>query len=873
MQPGSADSNESPPQDDTGTKTQIRTLEVHPSIVFELGRDLISDPIQALVELVKNCYDADSKTAIVTINTLAEDGGFISITDQGMGMTAARLARGWLTVSNSLKRQSKQAGFKTPSGRTPLGDKGVGRLATQRLAAEVTIVTRPDPSGYPPPPKQETEDGDLDPGLLAAIEQARRDHRDALLEQDLEHEITVRWTDYTGKASLSDVPLSLKTRPATRTHGTTLMLKGLHEPELWRTATNELQTGLSALLSPYDKQRFLDLVLIVDTQTINLYEATDKVRAAAEITYDFQYGQRRLAVTGSVALDYFRPPNKADQPDYNRMVLDDRGAAFWKYLTETPRHARALSEMNMRRVQNGRHWVTYQQTFDLQDIKGVVLDDKRSPVDPGPFHGEIDSVDLGDDRNATFSSRADFRQLVHALNGVRIYRDGFGIRVDKDWLGLGARWSTGSSYYNLKPDNVLGYVAISAANNGGLIEKTDREGFTVTPQYRNFMLLMQQVRGFSEKAQAFLRRAYVAYRKQVLESEAGLPDIETTPEALVARLGERVREAEKAAGELVDARRALEAEVSSFRTYRGDQQNPSLDLDPDGQGRLADRASTLAEAAKGTQDLLDELGAEGPGVELLAYQVEQMREQVALAHEAIALGLAAEAVSHEVAQIAEGLSRRSTDLRTRLRGQHDPDRDTLRFVEHVRAAVTALRRQLAHLNPALRYVRERREEIDVEVFLDDLAAYHKTRLERGPIRVERQHKVGPPFKVLMNPGRLTQVLDNLINNAEYWLLEDHRLGRVQSPTITLVDDRPHVRVSDNGRGVARNVIGTLFEPFVTTKASGRGRGLGLYVVEQLLNAEGMTIRLLPANDQDGRRSTFEVDLSAGLKSSAMDGVR
>ena len=46
-----------------------RHLEVHSSVVFKLGEDLISDEVQALVELVKNCYDADSPYARVVIDT------------------------------------------------------------------------------------------------------------------------------------------------------------------------------------------------------------------------------------------------------------------------------------------------------------------------------------------------------------------------------------------------------------------------------------------------------------------------------------------------------------------------------------------------------------------------------------------------------------------------------------------------------------------------------------------------------------------------------------------------------------------------------------------------------------------------------------
>jgi len=44
-------------------------FEVHPSVVYQLGESLISDAVQALIELVKNCYDADATYAKVIVDT------------------------------------------------------------------------------------------------------------------------------------------------------------------------------------------------------------------------------------------------------------------------------------------------------------------------------------------------------------------------------------------------------------------------------------------------------------------------------------------------------------------------------------------------------------------------------------------------------------------------------------------------------------------------------------------------------------------------------------------------------------------------------------------------------------------------------------
>src|ERR1700733_7449601 len=122
------------------------SFDVHPSVIFQLGADLISDDVQALIELIKNSYDANATYAHVQVDTndspvtqfpesmYPNAMGFIKITDDGEGMNLESIRNGWFVVSNSAKRQLKQSGKPSNGRRTPLGDKGLGRLGSQRLA-------------------------------------------------------------------------------------------------------------------------------------------------------------------------------------------------------------------------------------------------------------------------------------------------------------------------------------------------------------------------------------------------------------------------------------------------------------------------------------------------------------------------------------------------------------------------------------------------------------------------------------------------------------------------------------------------------------------------------------------------------------------
>jgi C4-dicarboxylate-specific signal transduction histidine kinase len=79
---------------------------------------------------------------------------------------------------------------------------------------------------------------------------------------------------------------------------------------------------------------------------------------------------------------------------------------------------------------------------------------------------------------------------------------------------------------------------------------------------------------------------------------------------------------------------------------------------------------------------------------------------------------------------------------------------------------------------------------------------------------------------------------------------------------------PYVWFSDNGHGIDPSVEGTLFEPFVTTKQ--KGRGLGLFLVDELLKSEGCKVSLFPERNAQDRLYKFELDLS-GMMHGAEDG--
>ena len=107
-----------------------------------LGRESVSSDTAALFELVKNGYDADASKVTVMFENLVANGGDdarIIVEDSGDGMTHDDIVDKWMVIGT----YSKDRKTTTRGGRTVVGNKGVGRFATEKLARRVVVESRP----------------------------------------------------------------------------------------------------------------------------------------------------------------------------------------------------------------------------------------------------------------------------------------------------------------------------------------------------------------------------------------------------------------------------------------------------------------------------------------------------------------------------------------------------------------------------------------------------------------------------------------------------------------------------------------------------------------------------------------------------------
>ena len=107
-----------------------------------LGRDLITSDNIAILELVKNSYDAHATKVEITF-----DDDKIIIADNGKGMTLDELKDKWLFVGYSAKRDgTEDNSYRSKFKRVYAGAKGIGRISCDRLARFVTLTTKSEES-------------------------------------------------------------------------------------------------------------------------------------------------------------------------------------------------------------------------------------------------------------------------------------------------------------------------------------------------------------------------------------------------------------------------------------------------------------------------------------------------------------------------------------------------------------------------------------------------------------------------------------------------------------------------------------------------------------------------------------------------------
>ena len=227
-------------------------------------------------------------------------------------------------------------------------------------------------------------------------------------------------------------------------------------------------------------------------------------------------------------------------------------------------------------------------------------------------------------------------------------------------------------------------------------------------------------------------------------------------------------------------------------------------------------------------------------------------EELARAGRLAALGQAAANMAH---QIGTPLNLISTYVQLLIQST-PPDADSfdrLRAIQDQIGKVTAVVRAALDSSRPSTVPHERADLVTLVKRVCQMAG---PMLDEAGVQIEVMTP-NQSAELLTDPVQLELALLNLITNS----VDAMGSGGKLTVRLERVNHRLHLEIEDTGSGIPPELLAHVFDPWVTTKAQGKGSGLGLSIARQVVSSHGGTIR---AENRPGKGAVFTIDLPAAF---------
>jgi len=432
--------------DPTIQSSGAQALRPRARILRTLGDELISSETVAVIELVKNAFDADATRVLVRFQAPLEIGrGRIEVIDNGHGMSLETIQTTWMEPATLSRKREPHSELRK---RRVLGEKGVGRFAASRLADYLEVVTRR---------------AEMTTEVRALFDWKQFDDAEKYLDQ-----VEVLWEEARPAEICSGGTIqelwSHNESSAVNdlSHGTILRMDGVRT--LWgEDEFKTLRTGLSRLISPFFVR--------------DLMVQSDEFKILLDLPGPYTY------LSGAVEL------SKAfDQPHYMlKGDVDDDGGYKLSI-----------------RLRGQTEFESVSGQFVLPDEHKP----QCGPFDIELRAWDREAKDLAELVEVSGSTLKDVRRDLDAVAGVNVYRDGFRVfpygEPNNDWLRLDLR-RVQKPRVHLSNNQIMGYLLLSADRNPELRDQSNREGLIAGPALEDLRGLVYQILALLESKRYAIR--------------------------------------------------------------------------------------------------------------------------------------------------------------------------------------------------------------------------------------------------------------------------------------------------------------------------------------------------------------------------------
>lgn len=407
---------------DVASNHDALPLRMHPRVFAALGKDLVTNDVVAVMELVKNSYDAFANNVWLKFGQDDASGPSLEIRDDGMGMTRDVIENVWCMIATPF-RESRPIVRKGGKQRRVVGAKGLGRLSVARLGGKLNMLTKA-------------------PGNPC-------------------WEITVDWSDIEQSESLDHTTVACREYPGPSPFGDSgTVLHVLELEERWtEERIDDLKENLTRLISPFSEANDFNIFLSISSENRTQDLRIESSEFLSEPKYRIDGNVDSL---GNVTAKYQFSPVGPSRESRSKSL-----SSTWYNIRQSVR----LSE-RPRYPEKNAHC--------------------------GPFSFEIRAWDIGPNDTQEISDRFKIRKnlvrkAIRVHKGISVYRDGVLVLPKsenaRDWMGLDLR-RVGQVGRRVSTSQLVGYVAISADQNPGIVDTSDRERLSSSAEVAEFELIL-----------------------------------------------------------------------------------------------------------------------------------------------------------------------------------------------------------------------------------------------------------------------------------------------------------------------------------------------------------------------------------------------
>lgn len=841
-----------------------------------IGRENIATAKGAIIELVKNGYDADSAISIVFFdnyysslrdsinsnfrNELINKGikkellehvyenneenyqlkkiideekklelkkslsklATLYIIDTGEGMTQKVIRENWMTIGTDNKAKN----FFTKSGRVKAGAKGIGRFALDKLGSKCEMVTIFNP---------ENHDIDID---SSGIQTNNSGYKWIVNWEDFEGDFKtienvnaqlIGLVNYEiGKAIKSIIPKELFEK-----------IKKNFNPE------NGTILKITELRDNWDDyyvdQVYSDLEVLVPPKETNEFE----IYLLSSLSTS-KYGE----VLGSVCDDFdYKIIAKADDKQNVHIKIVRNEYDVLSIPSEFFLRDR-MNEENYRKKDfiNG-YWETNKTFSEL--LPGYdSVDDDNTFNDIGIF--EFTFYFMKRTFTTPDAKRFFYRSFpsnlrkdwIQKFGGVKLFRDNFRVRpygevkdVAFDWLGLGNRKAASPAGiankdggYRVEPENVAGSIKISRLTNVNFEDKSSREGLQENKTFQIFKTLIASIINEFEND-----RAYIAREMSNFDDER-----------------------------YSEIRSLKEAEELSKRIFEKSRANKSTSILDSNIGQ--ESKNKPAEDIKDKElAIIAELNVKKDE------EIERLKEEQKVLRGLASSGIVLASFSHDLSKLSNVLESRVDKLK-KLISERIKEDDYINFedrknpfmqLEKIKSQDLKIKNWLNFSLGAARKDKRKRKQLLLKKYFHDFKSDWLSVLESRNIKLDITDIEDLDMRVFEID------FDSIFNNLLVNTIDAFNSSAMDDRSIKISIRSDHKEINftyeDNGPGLSNDISNPeiIFKPLFTTKRniySGEeeGTGLGMWLVKSITEENDGKVKLLYPAVGFGLRLSFPV---------------